>query len=288
MHNKFYKYYLLFPALFLYLVFFMIPAVAGIGYSFTDWSTFNNKISFIGLDNFREIFQNRELARSLVNTFKYAIVVVIFKNMLGLLLAIGVNTKIRGRNFFRAVFYLPAIISTIAIGLVFTQVMHPEGMLNSFLGMIGLTGLKQSWLVNTDIVMFSIAAVSIWQWTGYHMTIYLAGIQGIDEAYYEAAKIDGASFFQELRYVTIPLLRSSININVIFSLIGGIKVFSEVYILTNGGPGTASQVLSTEVFKKFGEGAWGLGTALNTVLLIFVALICIPLLIYMRKQEVDA
>ena len=120
------------------------------------------------------------------------------------------------------------------------------------------------------------------------MTIYLAGIQGIDETFYEAARIDGATFLQELRYVMIPLLRSSININVIFSLIGGIKVFSEVFVLTNGGPGSASQVLATEVFKKFGEGNWGLGTALNTVLLIFVTIICVPLLVVMRKQEVEA
>lgn len=286
--KKFYQYRLVLPALFLYSVFFVIPAIIGIGYSFTDWSTFHNSVSFVGLDNFVKIFQDRELSRSLVNTLKYAVVVVIFKNGLGLLLAIAVNTKLKGRNIFRMIFYVPAVISTIAVGLIFTQILHPNGMLNHVLELVGLSFLQQRWLVDSKIIMYSIAAVSIWQWTGYHMTIYLAGIQGIDETFYEAARIDGATFLQELRYVMIPLLRSSININVIFSLIGGIKVFSEVFVLTNGGPGSASQVLATEVFKKFGEGNWGLGTALNTVLLIFVTIICVPLLVVMRKQEVEA
>ena len=286
--KKFYQYRLVWPALFLYSVIFVIPAIIGIGYSFTDWSTFHNSVSFVGLDNFVKIFQDRELSRSLVNTLKYAVVVVIFKNGLGLLLAIAVNTKLKGRNIFRIIFYVPAVISTIAVGLIFTQILHPNGMLNHVLELVGLSFLQQRWLVDSKIIMYSIAAVSIWQWTGYHMTIYLAGIQGIDETFYEAARIDGATFLQELRYVMIPLLRSSININVIFSLIGGIKVFSEVFVLTNGGPGSASQVLATEVFKKFGEGNWGLGTALNTVLLIFVTIICVPLLVVMRKQEVEA
>mgnify|MGYP001006297479 CR=1 FL=1 len=286
--KKFYKYRMLMPALLLYTAFFIVPAIIGIGYSFTDWSTYHKEISFVGFDNFKQIFQDRELKRCMLNTFKYAVVVVIFKNGLGLLLAIAVNKKIVGRNIFRVIYYIPAVISTIAVGLIFTRILHPDGMLNQLLAGIGLEGLKQRWLVDTNVIMFSIAAVSIWQWTGYHMTIYLAGMQGIDETYYEVARIDGASFWQELRFVMLPLLRPSININIIFSLIGGIKVFSEVFVLTNGGPGSSSQVLATEVFKKFGEGNWGVGTALNMVLLIFVTVICVPLLVYMRKQEVEA
>lgn len=159
--------------------------------------------------------------------------------------------------------------------------------MNRALADLGLGMLQNDWLVNPKIIMFAIAGVSIWQWTGYHMAIYLAGLQSISESYYEAADIDGANFLQKLWYITLPLLRATININVIFSLIGGIKVFSEVYILTGGGPGNISQVLSTEVFAKFGEGSWGMGTALNTLLMLFVSVICIPLLIYMRRQEVE-
>ena len=151
----------------------------------------------------------------------------------------------------------------------------------------GLGFMAQNWLTNVNIVMLSIAGVSIWQWTGYHMVIYLAGLQGISKEYYEASLIDGANAFQRFRKIYLPLLAPSLNINFILSMIGGLKVFSEPYALTGGGPGSASQVIALEVFEKFGRGEWGLGTALNVILMVFVILICIPLLLKMRKNEVE-
>lgn len=285
--SKLYSYRFIIPAIAFYSLFFILPAVIGSYFSFTDWTMSKEKIEFIGLGNFIKIFQDRELIHAIKNTFIYAIVVVIFKNLLGLLLALAVNTKIPGKNIFRAIFYLPAVISSVVIGLVFTRILHPDGLLNQFFRTVGLDFMAQNWLVDTKIVIFSIAAVSIWQWTGYHMAIYLAGLQGIGTDYYEAASIDGAGTLQKFFYITFPMLASSININVILSLIGGIRVFSEVYALTNGGPGNSSQVITTEVLKMFGAGNWGLGTAMNTILLIIVSVICIPLLWLMRKQEVD-
>ena len=135
--------------------------------------------------------------------------------------------------------------------------------------------------------MVSIAGVSIWQWSGYHMVVYLAGLQAIPASYYEAAKIDGASALQRFTNITFPMLAPAFNINMLLSLIGGLKVFSEPYALTNGGPGNASQVIALEVFSKFGRGQWGLGTALNVTLAVFVSIICIPVLYNMRKREVE-
>jgi len=285
--NKLYSYKLVIPAILIYILFFIIPAIAGFYYSMTDWTIGKNTIEFIGIDNFRYIFTDDELRLALFNTFIYTIFVVVMKNVIGLSLALCVNSKIPLSNFFRTVFYLPAVISTIVIGLIFIPILHPVGMLNQFLDGIGLNILTRNWLGEREIVVFTIACVSVWQWSGYHMAIYLAGLQGISSTYYEAATIDGASYFQKLRYITIPLLRSSININVMLSLIGGIRVFSEVYALTNGGPGKASQVLTTEVPEKFGEGRWGLGTALNVVIVIFVSIICIPLLKKLREGEIE-
>lgn len=286
-HEKMYTYSLVVPALLIYGIFFVVPAINGIYYSLTDWNVSKTTINFIGLKNFEKIFLDSELRKAITNTFTYAIVVVVFKNLFGLLLALAVNVKMVFRNYFRSVFFLPCILSTIVIGLVFVPILHPEGILNTFLGMIGLGFLENSWLTDTKIVMFTIAGVSIWQWSGYHMVIYLAGLQGISETYSEAAKIDGANAFQRFFKIYLPLLAPSVNINLILSLIGGLKVFSEPYALTGGGPGKASQVIALEVFSRFGKGEWGLGTALNVVLMIFVALICIPLLIHMRKKEVE-
>jgi raffinose/stachyose/melibiose transport system permease protein len=283
-----YSYSLVMPALLVYLVIFVVPSFSGLYYALTDWSPTKSVINFIGLDNFKYIFQDETLLLALKNTFLYTVIVVIFKNALGLLLAVGLNLQLKSRNFLRAVFFIPSIVSTIVIGLVFIPILQPEGLLNTFFRMLGLESFTQYWLSDTAVVMYTISAVSIWQWAGYHMVIYLAGIQTISSDYYEAAQLDGANMFQRFRHITLPLLAASININVILSLIGGLKVFSEVYALTNGGPGNASQVLTTSILSLFGEGRWGLGTALNVVLFMIVAVIAIPLLHQMRKQEVEA
>lgn len=275
------------PAILIYAVFFIAPAVYGVFYSLTDWTIGKSNISFIGIQNYIKIFQESELRKAIGNTFLYTIIVVVFKNLLGLLLALVFNLKLKTRNYLRAVTFLPCILSSVVIGLVFVPILHPNGFLNSFLQFAGLGFMAQNWLTNVKIVMLSIAGVSIWQWTGYHMVIYLAGLQSISKEYYEASLIDGANAFQRFRKIYLPLLAPSLNINLILSMIGGLKVFSEPYALTGGGPGSASQVIALEVFQKFGRGEWGLGTALNVVLMVFVIIICIPLLLKMRKNEVE-
>jgi len=286
-NGQIYSYLLMVPALLLFGIFFVGPGVYSIYYSLTDWVIGKEAVSFIGLENYWTIFRSEELTHAIYNTFLFAIIVVIGKNVNGLLLALAVNTRIRLRGYFRVIFFLPCVISTIIIGLVFVPVLHPNGILNEFLGSVGLGFLRQSWLVDTKIVMMSIAGVSIWQWSGYHMVIYLAGLQGIPASYYEAAKIDGATAVQRFFKITFPLLASAFNINMLLSLIGGLKVFSEPYALTNGGPGNASQVIALEVFSKFGRGQWGLGTALNVTLAVFVSVISVPILYLMRKREVE-
>lgn len=286
-NGQIYSYLLMVPALLLFGIFFVGPGVYSIYYSLTDWVIGKEAVSFVGLENYWTIFRSEELTHAIYNTFLFAIIVVIGKNVNGLLLALAVNTRIRLRGYFRVIFFLPCVISTIIIGLVFVPVLHPNGILNEFLGSVGLGFLRQSWLVDTKIVMMSIAGVSIWQWSGYHMVIYLAGLQGIPASYYEAAKIDGATAVQRFFKITFPLLASAFNINMLLSLIGGLKVFSEPYALTNGGPGNASQVIALEVFSKFGRGQWGLGTALNVTLAVFVSVISVPILYLMRKREVE-
>lgn len=285
--EKNYTYGFVIPALIIYGVIFVLPAVFGVYYSLTDWNISKTNINFIGLKNYESIILDKGLRKVVANTLVYAVTVVIFKNLFGLLLAVAVNVKMVFRNYFRSIFFLPCVLSTIVIGLVFVPILHPKGVLNSFLQIIGLGFLKNNWLVDPKIIMFSISGVSIWQWSGYHMVIYLAGLQGISDTYYEAAKIDGANAFQRFFRIYLPLLVPSININLILSLIGGLKVFSEPYALTGGGPGNASQVIALEVFARFGKGEWGLGTALNVALMIFVGVVCIPLLHYMRKKEVE-
>jgi len=281
-----YSYYMIYPALLIYSIFFVIPAIAGFYYSFTDWRLDRLELQFIGWDNFNKIFSDKTLILALQNTAIFAIVTVIGKNVIGLLLAVGLNMRLRTKNLLRAIFYSPSILSILVISILFTPMLRTEGTINNLLEAVGLHSLSQAWLTNPSIVIWTIAIVSIWQSAGFQMAIYLAGLQSISQEYYEAATIDGASSWKSFFKITLPLLLPAININLMLTLIGGLKVFSEVYVMTGGGPGNASQVVGTIILRSFGEGNWGLGTAVNTLLFVVVTIIAIPLLIFMRRKEV--
>jgi len=284
--KRLYSYYLVWPALLIYSVFFVLPAVIGLFYSFTDWRLDRNTVHFNGLDNFKTIFTDDTLLLALKNTVIFAVVTVIGKNVIGIALAVALNMKLKTRNWLRAIFYSPSILSIMVISIVFTPMLRADGNINKMLDAVGLHSLNQAWLTDPAIVMITIGAVSIWQTAGFQMAIYLAGLQSISKEYYEAATIDGAGRWKSFLKITLPLLLPAININVMLTLIGGLKVFSEVFVLTGGGPGNASQVVGTIILRSFGEGSWGLGTAVNTLLFAFVTLISIPLLLYMRRKEV--
>jgi ABC-type sugar transport systems, permease components len=283
-----YSYKLVIPVLFLYCIFFVYPTLSGIAYSFTNWRMDRDTIQFNGLTNFIRIWKDPTILLALINTLKFTIVTVFFKNIFGLMLATFLNQKIKSRNILRGIFYLPSILSAVAIGVVFTSILHPEGPLNMFLRQIGLGILAQNWLDSQNLVIYSIAGVASWMQIGFHMTIYLSGYQSISPDYYEAARIDGANAFHRFMNISLPMLGAAINMNIMLSMIAGLKVFTEVFVMTNGGPGNSSQVLSTMVYKSFGNGNWGLGTAMNTVLFLVVSIITVPLLIHMRKSEVEA
>ncbi|MBT2288903.1 sugar ABC transporter permease [Paenibacillus albidus] len=285
--KKLYSYYLIWPALIIYSVFFVFPALTGLYYSFTDWRLDRETIKFIGWDNFERIFTDKTLLLAIKNTCIFAVVTVLGKNILGIALAVGLNMRLKSKNILRAIFYSPSILSVLVISIVFTPMLRSEGTINKLLDAVGLHSLSQAWLTDPSIVIWTVAAVSIWQHTGFQMAIYLAGLQSISKEYYEAATIDGAGSWKSFTAITLPLLLPAININLMLTLIGGLKVFSEVFVLTGGGPGNASQVVGTIILRSFGEGSWGLGTAVNTLLFAAVTIIAIPLLIFMRRKEVS-
>ncbi|SEL97566.1 carbohydrate ABC transporter permease [Paenibacillus sp. OK003] len=281
-----YSYYMVFPALLIYSIFFVVPAIAAFYYSFTDWRLDRIDLKFIGWDNFEKIFSDKTLILALKNTAIFAVVTVAGKNIIGLLLAVALNMRLKTKNLLRAIFYSPSILSILVISILFTPMLRTEGTINRLLEAVGLHSLSQAWLTNPSLVIWTIAIVSIWQSAGFQMAIYLAGLQSISQEYYEAATIDGASSWKSFFKITLPLLLPAININLMLTLIGGLKVFSEVYVMTGGGPGNASQVVGTIILRSFGEGNWGLGTAVNTLLFVVVTIIAIPLLIFMRRKEV--
>lgn len=284
---RYYSRFFLVPAFAVYALFFLVPTLISFYFAFTNWNAYTSEARWVGWSNFAHIFDDRILKLALTNTLLFGVATTIGKNLIGLALALFLNRKLKLQHAWRAVFFVPAILSPIVIGLLFTAILHPEGMLNTLLERLGLDFLSKEWLVDRQTVMWTVSAVEIWQFAGFHMAIFLAGLQSIPQELKEASIVDGATRLQILRRVTLPLILPAFNISLITSLIGGFKVFTQIYVLTGGGPGNASQVLNTVIFKAFGEGQWGLGTAMNVVLFACISLISLTALSYLRRKEVE-
>ena len=271
--NRTYPVWFALAALLLYTVLYVTPSLLGIGYSFTDWSVYSKEISGVGFENFATVFSSEyNYTHMLVNTLKFTVITTVVKNALGLLLAVLLTKKVKILNFHRAVMYLPSVLSALIVGMIFKSVMNPKtGLLNSFLRSVGLGALASNWLTDSKIAFGSVMAVDIWKGMGYIMTILIAGIMSIDTTYYEAASIDGGNGWQCFRHITLPLLMPTLTVTTVLNVIYGLKVFDTVYALTNGGPGFATEVLYTGVYKEFSLGRYAVGTTLSSVMFIFMA-----------------
>ncbi|WP_238948711.1 sugar ABC transporter permease [Clostridium sp. YIM B02569] len=287
--KKIYPSYFIWGALIIYGVLFVIPGIIGIAYSFTDWSAYSDKINFAGFDNFKVIFSgNENYMKILGNTLWFTIITTILKNAIGLLLAVLLTKSIKFLNFHRGVMFMPSVLSTLIIGMIFTSILDPKiGILNVFLRGIGLDTLAKQWLTSPQFAFGSVVAVDVWRGIGYIMTIFIAGILSISSEYYEAANIDGATGLQKFRYITFPLILPTLATTTVLNVIYGLKVFDMIYVLTNGGPGkSTTEVLYTIVFKKFGMGQYAIGTALSSVMFVIMVFIGVFMIKIMTKNEV--
>lgn len=288
--KKVYPYWFLIIPLILYGVFFLLPSILGIFYSFTDWNARSmGEVSFVELKNYIEIFtSDKNYLSGIGHTLMFTIVSNIVKLVPALFLAIMLQEGLKGKNFYRTILYLPSILPFVIIGITFKSVLnYDNGLLNGFLDMVHLGFLKQKWLSDLNVVWGSVIGVDAWRGIGYVMTIFIAGLGAIPKTYYEAAQIDGASFWQRLKSITLPMLTGSIMINLVFGITYGLKVFDIIYVLTNGGPGHATEVVTTYSYQLYADGAYGMSTAFNTVLLILTAIAGIFVVKMMSKKEVQ-
>ncbi len=282
-----YPYWFLLPAFAIFALMFLVPTGTGIYYSFTDWNINTEKINFVGLQNYRELFTDKKLVAALSHTLVYAFSVTLLRNAIGLGLALLLNTKVKFRGLFRTVFFLPYMISPIIIGYLFTAIYHPaNGLLNGALRLVGLKFMAVDWLNDPRYALLSTIFVDVWRTAGFSMVIYLAGLQMIPTELFESASLDGARYPQTFRYITFPLIAPSLTINLTLSLIGTMKVFVMILVLTNGGPGYATEVINTYVMTSFSLGLYGQGTAANMLLTLLIVLIGFPVLVLLRKREV--
>lgn len=277
------------PALLFYVLFIIVPTLSSFYYSFTSWDGISPNINFIGLANYREIFTSARFGNALKNTVILTLFISITENFLALLLAVAVDNVRWGKRTFRSVLYLPVLISGIVSGFIWKIMYNYNfGAINTILKDIGLGNMRQDWLGNTKLTLIMIGVVLVWKGVGYYMVIYLAGLQSVSVDVIEAAHIDGANGWQRFSKITIPLISGTFTINFTLSLINGLKVFDQISVMTDGGPGFTSETIVYLLYKVgFNEGRQGFGTAVGVVLLFIIIILNTIQQKFLRSREVQ-
>ncbi len=277
------------PALSVFFIFFYYPIISSFFYSMFDWQGFKSvtRDDYIGFKNYIEIFSDKIAISSFINTLKYTVVVVIFQNLVGLIFALIVDSKIKTRNMVKTMLFIPCLLSSVVVGFTWAKILDPfMGIINYILDNIGLSSIRQDWLGNGEIALYSVMFVAVWQWSGYFMVIYLSGLQSIQKEVIESSKIDGSSWWQGLKHIVFPLLAPSFTVGVVLSTIWALKVFDIIFILTRGGPGYSTEVIMSQIyFQGFINDRNGYSTALSIVLFLIVFLVGIIQLAFLRKRE---
>ena len=276
------------PALITVILVFVYPFLNGLRISFTDWNGFSQSSNWVGLDNYHKMITDPKTWHIVKNTLIYGIGSTILQNIWGLLYALLLVQKIKINALTRTIVYFPVIISPLIMGYIwYFFFAYQGGALNDVLMLLGADRINT--LGNPDLNIWIIVFVNTYQFMGVAMMIYIAGLQSISSDFYEAAKMDGASVLQQFRMITLPLLMPSVTISFVLNVIGGLKLFDVIISLTNGGPGDASQSLSTYMYSLYfrREDA---GYATTQGILMAVLILCISLitLIYFKRREVEA
>lgn len=286
-----YPTYMAVGAFVLFGILVFLPGVLGIFYSFTDWNSYSSEVNFVGFKNYITAFSNTEgYSKYIGNTMVFTLATTILKTVLGIGLALMFNgTWVKGNHVHRMIIFSPQVMSYLIVGLVFKSLLNPTtGFVNTFLRGCGLDWLAKSWLSDPRLAFGAVIAVDIWKGIGYIMMVILAGLQVISVSYYEAAAMDGASFWQKTRHITLPLLAPVLLNATVLNLTYGFRVFDIIYSLTNGGPGHATEVLNTAVYSEFAKGNYAMGTTLSSILFLFVMGISYFLLKALQVKEEDA
>jgi multiple sugar transport system permease protein len=232
------------PILIFFLVWVFGPILASLTMLVFDWNGFGplTQANFVGLGNIRELLKDKRFMGAFENTFQYAVIVVIVRNVIGLLLAMALHRVTRFVSFVRAIYYLPVVLPGTAMSLLWgLMYQNRYGFFNQLLLLLGLQ--RVAWLTDPDVAMYAIAIMVIWKGVGWNMVIYLAGLKAIPEVYYEAARIDGANAWRQFARITMPMLRPTLLFTLVMSIIGSLQVFGPVFILTEGGPANSTNVV---------------------------------------------
>lgn len=276
------------PGLVIITVFIIYPFINGIRLSFTNWNGFSQTYDWIGLQQYKRLLADPTTWLVIKNTLLYGIGSTIFQNIIGLLYALLLNQSIKMKAVTRTIVYLPVIISPIIMGYIwYFFFAYQGGALNDLLVFLGFEKINA--LGTPELNSWIIVFVNTYQFVGIAMIIYLAGLQSISKDYYEAAQLDGASALQQFKNITLPLLMPSITINVVLNIIGGLKLFDVIVALTGGGPGDASQSMSTFMYDLyFRRQDAGYAATEGVCMALIILVISLSALVYFKRKETEA
>jgi raffinose/stachyose/melibiose transport system permease protein len=281
---KTYSYWFLLPAALIYGLFFLLPTLVSFFFSMTRWTL--TEWNFVGFDNFATFFSESSLNIGLVNTLVFAVVTAGLKVLVGFLLAVLLTSELRTKHILRSIIFFPTLVSTIAVGITFSNLFHPTmGAINGLLAQVGVEG--PDWLGDVHLALLSVAFVDVWKGVGIALVIFIAGILAIPEHYYEALSIDGGNAWNKFWSLTVPLARPALNSVILLAFIGGLRSFDLVWTMTGGGPGFTTDLVASIIYKQYQAGFYGLATAGNVILVVLVSALAFPLFRYLSKTEVD-
>jgi ABC-type sugar transport system permease subunit len=274
------------PALLLYLVFMVYPFFQSIYLSFTSWNGASPVKEWIGLDNYRALIRDPMLWLSLRHNLIWVIVGTVAPIVIGMGLALLLWQRPKGFTLFRTVYFMPQVLSTVVIGIVWNWIYNPIfGILNTGLDAVGLEGVSRGWLGDPDVALYAVLIAAIWATIGFTFVIFLAGLQNVSKDLLEAATIDGANAWQRFWNVTVPQMAGVINIVVAFLLIGGFNVFDIIFVMTGGGPANATEVIATYTYKEaFTQNNIGYASTLSLVMTV-ISLIASVTFIRLRERQ---
>jgi raffinose/stachyose/melibiose transport system permease protein len=275
-------YLFLSPSIILFIIFVIYPIIRSVYFSMFDWNGLGPATNFIGLDNFKRIFTDSIFLKAILNNLWIALLSLVIQLPMSLALALMVGRDLPGRAFFRTIFFLPYVLSEVISAIAWMGLFNPDpdrGFINAIL--VNILGLKaQAFLGDTNMVLLCIFVVLTWKYFGYHMLLYMAGLQNIPKELEEAAMIDGANSWQKLFYITLPLLGSTIRTTIYISILGSLQQFTLVWVMTKGGPVNASEFMATYMYRYGFVRFWlGYGSAVAIVMLLIALIFS---LIYQR------
>lgn len=272
------------PAFVLFFAFHTLPALQGVFYSFTNWNGLNPTFKLVGFKNYIDLFHDSNILKTYLFTFKFAILATVLVNILSLVLALGLNAKIFGRNFFRAVYFLPNVLSVVIIGFIFKYIF---ANIVPYIGKsLEIAWLSKNILGTKEYAWIGVVLVAVWQSAAMNTILYISGLQTVPEELYESSSIDGANRWQDFWHITFPIIAPFFTINMVLAMKGFLMVFDHIMGLTGGGPGNVTRSISILIFQSgIAENEFAYQSANAVVYLIFIMTVSILQIRFLQKRE---